>query len=140
MNPAFPNEVRRWPMTSEAWSALQAELDRLAADLLPPPDGLLHLPVSDPDRRRRVLEAVRDGAVVDDAGSGVAIGRRVVIREADGTVDRYAVVLPGDGDPDHGWISADSPLGAAVLGARPGEAVPVVAPAGVRRVEVLAVE
>ena len=44
------------------------------------------------------------------------------------------------GTPAEGWLSADSPLGAAVLGRSPGDAVEVTAPAGSRVVTVLAVE
>jgi hypothetical protein len=136
-----PEPSRSWPMTSDAWSALLAEIAQLDIDLAAaPPVGVIRLPFVDPARRRRILVALRDGAVVDDSAGAVAIGRAVTIREADGAVERYSVVLPGDGDPRQGWVSADSPLGAAVLGALPGDRVRVTAPAGVREVEVLAVD
>jgi hypothetical protein len=136
-----PEPSRSWPMTSDAWSALLAEIAQLDIDLAAaPPVGVIRLPFADPARRRRILVALRDGAVVDDSAGAVAIGRAVTIREADGAVERYSVVLPGDGDPRQGWVSADSPLGAAVLGALPGDRVRVTAPAGVREVEVLAVD
>ena len=51
----------------------------------------------------------------------------------------YTIVFPGDGDPSRGWVSADSPLGSAVLGARAGESVHVAAPVGRWRVTVVAV-
>jgi transcription elongation GreA/GreB family factor len=47
---------------------------------------------------------------------------------------------PGDGDPARRCVSADSPLGSALLGARPGAAVEVAAPGGSWSVVVLAVE
>jgi transcription elongation GreA/GreB family factor len=144
-NPKPHSHSQRWPLTNEAWSALLAELGRLDADLDDAPTGnIVRLPVADPARRRRALRAIRDGAELVDGDSDrreqVAIGRRVSIRESDGAVERYSVVLPGDGDPALGWISADSPLGTAVLGSWAGDRVTVVAPAGVRIVEVLAVE
>ena len=68
------------------------------------------------------------------------IGRRVTLLEEDGDSTTYALVFPGDGDPGQGWISADSPLGTAVMGCGPGERVEVIAPAGRWLVTVLAVE
>jgi transcription elongation factor GreB len=124
-----------WWLTSEALAALEAEIERLEADV----GSSRALAVgthagTDPARRLRDLHAVRAGASVDDASQHVAIGRRVTIEEADGAAETWALVLPGDGDPVHGWVSAGSPLGLALLGARPGDVVEVVAPAGPRRV------
>jgi transcription elongation GreA/GreB family factor len=45
-------------------------------------------------------------------------------------VASYSIVYPGAGDPARSCISADSPLGAALLGARPGATVEVAAPGG----------
>lgn len=118
---------RSWPMTSEAWRAL-------AADLRVAPVGS---PIRHAERRHDTLRAVLDGAeCVDDEGI-VVIGRRATIREEDDRTVAYAIVFPGDGDPTMGWVSADSPLGAALLGARPGDRVDVHAPAGRRTVEVV---
>lgn len=127
-------------MTSEAWSALLAELQTLERHLdstgTAPVVGLRAM---DPERRRRTLRALRDGADTAPPADHVAIGRAVTIREGDGSVETYAVTLPGDGDPLEGWISADSPLGRAVLGGRPGDVVEVDAPGGRRRIEVVAI-
>jgi transcription elongation GreA/GreB family factor len=49
-------------------------------------------------------------------------------------------VFPGGGDPAQGWISADSPLGSAILGCMPGDRVDVTAPAGPRVVTMVSVE
>jgi hypothetical protein len=54
--------------------------------------------------------------------------------------ETYAVVLPEVGDPTQGQVSADAPVGLAVLGRRAGDRVVVAAPAGVRSVEALVVE
>lgn len=132
----------RWLLTTEAWSSLLAEVARLEDEVGSdsPPAGVVRIPSADPARRLRVLRDLRNAAVVDDAPGIAVIGRRVTIAEDDGTVETYALVLPGDGDPSQGWVSADSPLGTAVLGARGGEAVSVTAPAGVRRIDVVRVE
>ena len=68
------------------------------------------------------------------------IGRRITVLEPEGASVTYTLVFPGDGDPAQGWISADSPLGSAVLGCEPGDRAEVIAPAGRRIVTVLSVE
>lgn len=131
-----------WWMTREAWSSLLAEIAQLSAIAADRSGqgGPLLLPVADLERRGRNLVAVRDGAVIEDAPGRAAIGRRVTIREEDGQGASYRLVLPGDGDPARGWISADSPLGCALLGSLVGEQVKVLAPAGPRWVEVVTVD
>lgn len=130
-------------MTSVAWQSLEAELERLTAAVRRSgarPSSMsgdergdttvVHLPEPDALRRLGALRAIAEQAVVDDEPGVAIIGRRVTIRDADGAVATYALVLPGDGDPTQGWISAESPLGAAVTGRRAGEEVEVIAPAG----------
>lgn len=123
-----PSASRRaWPMTSEAWRALAADV-RAATLESSRPHAARRL-----DTLRTVLGAAE---CVDDEGV-VVIGRRATIREEDGSTVAYAIVFPGDGDPTMGWVSADSPLGAALLGSRAGDRVDVDAPAGRRTVEVV---
>lgn len=133
----------RWPMTREARLALIDELERLRRDVAGaflPTDGLIHLPVAKAERRLEVLTSVLDLAdEVDDADLAI-IGRRVTLREPDGESVTYSLVFPGDGDPGQGWISGDSPMGAAILWHRAGDVVEVEAPAGRRSVTVLAIE
>jgi hypothetical protein len=139
--------LRRWPMTPEAWWALRAELDRLQDDLGrlaggPSVDdgGLIHLPARDAPGRLEALREVLSAADPTDVAGRAIIGRRVTIREDDGDVLTYALVIPGEGDPMNGWISVDSPLGAALLEAMAGDDVHFVAPCGPRGVRVVAVE
>lgn len=141
-----PSAIRRWPMTGEAWSALAAELGQLRVDVAvlageaAPDDGVVRIPAFKAARRLDVLSAVFHASEkVRDLNRAV-IGRRVTVLEEDGDLITYALVFPGDGDPAQGWISADSPLGAAVMGCGPGERVEVMAPAGPRVVTVLTVE
>ena len=138
--------ARRWPMTGEAWRRLVDELERLRADVVvlaggaPPNDGIVHLPVTQAARRLETLTAVLDNAEEVDGAAGAVIGRRVTLREEEGDEAAYSIVFPGDGDPSQGWISADSPLGSAVLGAEVGDRIEVVAPAGRRFVTVVAID
>jgi transcription elongation factor GreA len=122
-------------MTSEAWRSLVDEVARLRQDVAEAAgrgleEGIGHAVVAQLSRRLMTLTAALDAAdVVPDDGSAV-IGRRATLRESDGQASTYAIVFPGDGDPTEGWISADSPLGLALIGARAGDVVEVGAPAG----------
>ncbi len=66
------------------------------------------------------------------------IGSRVRLGDADG-VEEYVITPEREGDPTAGRISADSPLGRAVLGHQAGERLQVRTPGGVRNVQVLEV-
>ena len=137
---------QRWPMTAEAWRTLVDELGQLRVDLAvlygagAPDHGVIRLPVFKAARRLDVLTAVLDASEKIDEPDRAVIGRRVTLLEEEGDSVTYALVFPGDGDPVQGWISADSPLGAAVMGCAPGDRVEVDAPVGRRVVTVLSVE
>jgi len=141
-----PSASRRWPMTGEAWRTLVDELGRLRTDVAvlsgagAPDPGVVHVPVFKAARRLDVLSAVLDASEKVHEPDRAVIGRRVTLLEEEGDSVTYALVFPGDGDPFQGWISADSPLGAAVLGCTPGDTVEVDAPVGRRVVTVLSVE
>lgn len=135
----------RLPMTSEAWRSLVDEVARLRQDVAEAAgrgleEGIGNAILAQLSRRLATLSAALDAAeVVADDGCAV-IGRRATLREADGRASTYAIVYPGDGDPTEGWISADSPLGVALIGARAGDVVEVGAPAGRWSVSVERVE
>jgi transcription elongation factor GreA len=136
--------IRRWPLTREAREQLLEEIARLRGDLTSLAgqgleEGIVRLPMTIAIRRLETLRDVLDRCELVDDTSCAAIGRRARLREDDGEPNSYEIVFPGDGDPSRGRISADSPIGAAVLGARPGDVVEVRAPAGPWSVTVLAV-
>lgn len=137
--------ARRWPMTGQAWRLLGDELGQLRMDVAvlagtaAPDAGVIHLPAFKAARRLDVLSAVYDAAETVDGSDRAVIGRSVTLLDGDGDAVTYALVFPGDGDPAQGWIAADSPLGAAVLGHARGDRVEVMAPAGPRVVTVLSV-
>lgn len=139
-----PSTRQRWPMTGEAWLRLADELGRLRADAVSLTgelaDDVVDLALVKAARRLDVLTGVLDAAERIHEPDRAVIGRRVTVLEPEGESVTYALVFPGDGDPTQGWISADSPLGSAVLGCGPGERVEVTAPAGRRVVTVLSVE
>lgn len=120
------------PMTSAAWSALRAEAVRTDRGPANRVDAELA-------RRIATIRAVLGRVEVVDDPLVAVIGRRVTYVEDDGARYTVALVIPGDGDPRHGWISVDAPLGAALIGASPGDRVIVHAPAGDRHVSVVGV-
>ena len=139
-------------MTSVAWRALDAELHRLGAAIRggaghadagarqSERSSVIHLPEPGALTRLARFRAIAEDAIVDDEPGVAVIGRRVTIRDTDGVQSTYALVLPGDGDPTQGWVSSDSPLGAALTRARAGDVVDVAAPAGSWRATVVAVK
>lgn len=136
---------QRWPMTADAWLSLVDELGQLRVDIAmlaegDPEGDFVRLPAYKAARRFDVLSAVLDSAHKVHEPERAVIGRRVTLLEEEGHSVTYNLVFPGDGDPAQGWISADSPLGAAVIGSLPGDRVEVTAPAGPRVVTVLSVE
>jgi transcription elongation factor GreA len=133
------------PMTQEVFSRLEAEAERLV-DQLPQLQaqarqhgvsgdprsptvlaaGDLHLASRRLEILRRVLE---DAEVVEPDGT-VLIGSRVTVRHADGEIETYELVAPGEADARQGRISPDSPLGSALLGRSEGDVTYMEAPAG----------
>lgn len=137
-------ERRHWPMTSDAQVRLTDEVAELRRDATmlagASDDDVIRLPAAQAARRLETLSAVLDWAqVVDDPGAA-AIGRRATLLDQHGRTTTYSIVFPGDGDPSLGWVSADSPLGSAILGARPGQTVEVDAPSGPWTATVLALD
>ncbi|HXQ79843.1 MAG TPA: GreA/GreB family elongation factor [Opitutaceae bacterium] len=55
----------------------------------------------------------------------VSVGSVVEVRIPDGATTRYTILGVWDGDPEHHVISYKTPLGAALMGRRPGETVKV---------------
>jgi YD repeat-containing protein len=132
---------QRWMMTTEAHTQLVDELAQLRGEIASLAgqgleEGIVRLPIAQAARRLRTLTSVVDAATITEMRCG-AIGRRVEARDADGNLMQCTIVFPGDGDPAKGFVSADSPLGAALLGAQPGATVLVDAPAGQWRATVV---
>lgn len=71
-------------------------------------------------------------------GSLVRIGSRVRIRDVDGDAE-FFIVRPEDADVAAERVSAESPLGRALLGRRLGEEVRYWAPGGVLTVTIAGV-
>jgi transcription elongation GreA/GreB family factor len=72
----------------------------------------------------------RASVMPESSSSTVILGSRVRIQLADGTRTWVRPVHPVEAALDDERISVDSPLGAALLGCRANDDVPVAAPAG----------
>lgn len=127
--------VRSWPMTREARTRLVGDVARLRESVSSMTgqgleEGVFRLAVAVALRRLETLTAVLDRCEVVDDAACVTIGRRATVRDGDGGTMAYRIVFPGAGELDRGEISADSPLGTALMGASAGDVVSVNAPAG----------
>lgn len=145
---------QRWSMTIGALTALRADAARLAVDadrtggyvtahLAGEPDAPSRTPNIEGQRLVRQLISVRSAlaaARVEADERVIVIGRHVTLENADGSRARYALVIPGDGDPAKGRVSAESPLGRAIYGRRAGDIVEVNAPDGAWTATILSVE
>jgi transcription elongation factor GreA len=67
----------------------------------------------------------------------VAFGSTVQVREADGELATYQLVMPEDADGRRGWISTSSPIGRALMGKEAGDMVQVPTPNGTRKFEIV---
>jgi len=73
-----------------------------------------------------------------DSGETVRVGSRVCVRDGDGEV-AFSIVHPVEADVAEERVSADSPLGRALLGRRAGDEVRFRAPGGVLSVTIVGV-
>lgn len=95
------------------------------------------------ERRIADLDALfRNAVIVDDVtvtDGSVGLGSTVIV-DFDGEEERYMIVGAIEAKPTEGKISNQSPIGAALLGKRPGETAEVPTPAGSQAVKILRVE
>jgi len=63
------------------------------------------------------------------AGPTVELGSSVTLT-VDGDEETYEIVGATESDPSHGRISAESPIGAAIMGHKAGDSVTITTPAG----------
>ena len=129
-------------LTPEGKAMLEARIRRLRTDVMPE----LALAMQDRDRdgrdaleyarvaleHHRLVETLAHAQVANEAagegGDSVGLGDEVEIRFADGVVERCLIVHPVEAPLDDHRVSAESPLGKAMIGARPGQEVMVQAP------------
>ncbi len=83
------------------------------------------------EARIRQLEVLLRDAKIGEAPRGDEVAPGVIVTlDIDGDLETYLVGSREDSHPDHEVLSVESPLGRAVLGAKPGDTVQAEAPAG----------
>ncbi len=91
-------------------------------------------------RLLRLRQRWRNAVVVDVAeGPGMAFsfGRSAEVRDEEtGEVQLWTIVGPAEADREHGKLSAESPVGKALLDRRAGATVEVPTPRGTRRLRI----
>jgi transcription elongation factor GreA len=87
----------------------------------------------------QLLAAAADGHAPHPPGT-TTIGSRVTARDHGGRLHVFVLVSPLEAGAVRGHVSTSSPVGAALLGRRPGDEVEVAVPAGRRVFTVLGVE
>jgi transcription elongation factor GreA len=96
------------------------------------------------ETRIKRLQAMRRNAVVVEPGSTrgeAALGVAVTVRDLESRREAtHTLVSASESDPANGRLSIDSPLGRALIGARPGATITFDAPRGRRRLEVVALD
>ena len=85
------------------------------------------------------LVAAPNGNFSSEDGA-VALGSSVAVEDETGRKHSFFIVTSIEADAARCYISLDSPVGAALLGRRPGESVSVAVPRGQRQFTVLLVE
>ena len=96
------------------------------------------------EQRINELKAMIENAVVVDESKintdAVNFGTRVTIidlDDEDAEEEVYTIVGTSESDPANGKLSNESPVGAALIGARVGEVVSAATPGGVRRLRIV---
>ncbi|MFN2194969.1 MAG: transcription elongation factor GreA [Anaerolineales bacterium] len=72
--------------------------------------------------------------------STVEVGASVTIQEAEFPPETYLLVGATEADPRNGRISNESPIGKAIIGKKPGDAVIAQTPAGPISITILKIE
>jgi transcription elongation factor GreA len=83
-------------------------------------------------RIREIEGMLRSAVIIEETATTgiVTIGSQVTIAEDGSDPETYKIVGAAEADPDRGFISNESPLGAALLQARKGDTVRVQTPNG----------
>lgn len=144
-------EVQSLRMTEEGFAALSEELQHLEKEIRPEVTAQMARAAADRDFRENApydaakqqlseiqgrinsIRAMLSASDIQVAGSGeyVDLGMTVVLHDLhDNEEVTFTVVGPGEVNLREGKISAQSPVGSALMNKRPGEVVDVTTPAG----------
>lgn len=91
-------------------------------------------------RINQLNDIINRAVVAHVAQSGIASIGSMVTTSVKGQTRVFNIVGATEADPIHGKISCDSPIGAALLGAKVGDSVTIKTPAGEVEYQVVKVE
>lgn len=108
-------------------------------------DADLHIAVEDLLRVQARIDELEQLLGSSEVGAarplgGIGIGSRVTARDDGDQEHVFVLVSPLEAGVAPGYISTESPVGAALMGRAPGDAVAVKVPAGERHFTVVSVE
>lgn len=139
-----PGEIRY--VTPEGHAALRAELGQLAAarrDAAALPEGERAARLAELDARAAVVEGTLAALTVLGPGSApegrAAFATWVTVEDGAGRRTTWRLAGPDEADPRAGLLSVASPMGRALLGRVPGDAVEVDRPGGAVELTIVAV-
>jgi transcription elongation factor GreB len=139
--PTLPPGVKNY-ITKDGAETLRGEVNRLDAERSRLAGANDRVALGSLDQRiARVEEILRSVTVVEPAAADeVRFGANVTVKYPSGDVEVFRVVGVNEIDLERNFISWQSPLAKALMGARAGDVVKFKAPAGEQRLEVLKVE
>ncbi|HEX8918928.1 MAG TPA: transcription elongation factor GreA [Chloroflexota bacterium] len=82
---------------------------------------------------------LRNAEVAEDTGDRVGIGKTVVVADETDSEKTYRIVSSHEVNAVQGSISDQSPIGAALMGARAGDSVEAQLPGRTRKLRIVAV-
>jgi transcription elongation factor GreA len=86
-------------------------------------------------RINQLENSLRSATIIEESKGKrseiVIIGSEVTVEESGEPDETYKIVGAAEADPEHGYISNESPLGAALLNHKKGDKVKVQTPSGV---------
>ncbi|MEE3452878.1 transcription elongation factor GreA [Dialister sp.] len=87
-------------------------------------------------------QKIRTAKIIESTSkTRIDVGSTVVIEDMlDGTREKVQIVGSTESDPFKGMISNESPVGAALMGAKAGDTVEAQAPIGVLKYKVISIE
>lgn len=139
--PTLPVGVKNY-ITRAGADGLRAEVAKLDEERSKAAVAKDRAQVANVDARiARVEDILRSVTIVEPAAAEeVRFGANVTVKYPSGDVEVFRVVGVNEIDLERNFISWQSPLARALMGAKAGDVVKFKAPAGEQRLEVLKVE
>lgn len=139
--PTLPSGVKNY-ITRDGADALRAEISTLQTNRSRAAAANDRATISNLDEKIARLEQILGSVTVVDPtpANEVRFGANVTVKYPSGDVEKFRIVGINEIDLERNHISWQSPLARALMNAKVGEVVTFKAPAGLQRLEILAIE